>query len=270
MMAGLSRFDFFPRDWFMDTRDLSDRAKGLYIDLLAAMYARGGPLPYEEHDLCSLCGYRNVRSLRAVLPELIDKGKIHLVDQTLVNNRTMEEIGRAEQCIADGKKGGLKRAENAKSSENERDITPIPPRKHADIDTSIQQIQELDLKLPSASPSSFPSEKASAPSGTGATAPPILDLRKTVFDQGTALLMSRGIEQQKARGHIGRWCSQYADSEVIEALAVADRNSAVEPVAYVGKVLSNAKAKSPSKPVRPLARDIADEPPWEAPAEAAS
>ena len=45
-MSGLSRFDFYPRDWFLDTRDLSDRAKGCYIDLLAATYNRGGPLPY--------------------------------------------------------------------------------------------------------------------------------------------------------------------------------------------------------------------------------
>ena len=34
-MAGLSRFDFYPRDWFLDTRDLSNAAKGVYIDLLA-------------------------------------------------------------------------------------------------------------------------------------------------------------------------------------------------------------------------------------------
>ena len=33
-MTGLSRFDFYPRDWHLDTRDLSNGAKGVYIDLL--------------------------------------------------------------------------------------------------------------------------------------------------------------------------------------------------------------------------------------------
>jgi hypothetical protein len=29
-MPGLSRFDFYPRDWHLDTRDLSNAAKGIY------------------------------------------------------------------------------------------------------------------------------------------------------------------------------------------------------------------------------------------------
>jgi uncharacterized protein YdaU (DUF1376 family) len=47
-MSGLSCFDFYPRDWHLDTRDLGNAAKGVYIDLLASIYARGGPLPDDE------------------------------------------------------------------------------------------------------------------------------------------------------------------------------------------------------------------------------
>ena len=32
-MSGLPWFKFFPKDWFLDTRDLSQRAKGIYVDL---------------------------------------------------------------------------------------------------------------------------------------------------------------------------------------------------------------------------------------------
>jgi len=63
-MPGLSRFDFYPRDWHLDTRDLSNAAKGVYIDLLATMYARGGPLPMDEREICRLCGRATTRSLR--------------------------------------------------------------------------------------------------------------------------------------------------------------------------------------------------------------
>ena len=96
-MSGLIRFDFYPRDWFLDTRDLSVQAKGCYIDLLAAMYNRGGPLPYDEKYLCTLTGHRQVRPLRRLVDELVSKGKIKVIDGHLVNNRVQEELARAQR-----------------------------------------------------------------------------------------------------------------------------------------------------------------------------
>jgi uncharacterized protein YdaU (DUF1376 family) len=110
-MPGLSRFDFYPRDWHLDTRDLSNAAKGVYIDLLSSMYARGGPLPYDERELCRLCGCATVRSLRPLLDELITKGKLRVVNGHLVNGRTMEEIAKAERRQAVACEGGNAKAE---------------------------------------------------------------------------------------------------------------------------------------------------------------
>ena len=61
-MSGLSRFDFYPRDWHLDTRDLTNAAKGVYIDLLASIYARGGAIPADERELCRICGCATARS----------------------------------------------------------------------------------------------------------------------------------------------------------------------------------------------------------------
>ncbi len=47
-MPGLFRFDFYPRDWVSGTRELSDRARGVYIDLLCRMYDLGRDLDYDE------------------------------------------------------------------------------------------------------------------------------------------------------------------------------------------------------------------------------
>ncbi len=105
-MSGLFRFDFYPKDWFLDTRDLSNAAKGIYVDLFSAMYARGGPLPYDEQELCGLCGCKTVRSLRPLLQELIEKEKVHVIDGFLVNNRTMEEIAATNKNIEAGRAGG--------------------------------------------------------------------------------------------------------------------------------------------------------------------
>jgi uncharacterized protein YdaU (DUF1376 family) len=111
-MSGLSRFDFYPRDWHLDTRDLSNAAKGVYIDLLAGMYARGGPLPYDERELCRLCGCATVRSLRPLLDELIRKGKLWVADGVLINRRALEEIAKAERRQAIASEGGKAKAQS--------------------------------------------------------------------------------------------------------------------------------------------------------------
>ena len=84
-MSGLSGIDFDPRDWFMDTYDLSQAAKGTYVDLIVAMYARSGPLPYDERELCKLTGCSTVRGLRPLLQELLNKEKLRVVDGHLIN-----------------------------------------------------------------------------------------------------------------------------------------------------------------------------------------
>ena len=67
-MAGLSRFDFYPRDWISGTWGLSDRARGVYIDLLARMYDLGRPLDYDPKELCRFLRYRDRRQLNPRRP----------------------------------------------------------------------------------------------------------------------------------------------------------------------------------------------------------
>ena len=157
-MSGLSRFDFYPRDWFLDTRDLSNAAKGIYVDLFSAMYARGGPLPYDEQELCGLCGCKTVRSLRPLLRELIEKEKLHVIDDFLVNNRTMEEIAAANKNIEDGKRGG--RPPNTTFIENIENLPPVQGEytlntagTHAETEGPFVEKQGLNPNPPSPSPS---------------------------------------------------------------------------------------------------------------------
>jgi uncharacterized protein YdaU (DUF1376 family) len=152
-MPGLSRFDFYPRDWLSGTRLLSDRAKGCYVDLLCAMYDRGGPLPYIENELVSLCGYKNVRSLRHVLKELFEKGKIEEVDGYITNARAISEIAKANQRIEKGRN-----AANAKWDRNEADTGSIPSPNQPDNDQGIEGKQGLNPCPPS--PSSSPPDSS--------------------------------------------------------------------------------------------------------------
>lgn len=106
MPGGLTRFDFYPRDWISGTRTLSDRARGVYVDLLAVMYDRGGAVKDDERWLCRFLGYRDARQLRPVIAELIREGKIEISDGWITNRRATQEIQKANERIDAGKKGG--------------------------------------------------------------------------------------------------------------------------------------------------------------------
>jgi uncharacterized protein YdaU (DUF1376 family) len=158
-MAGMSRFDFYPRDWFLDTRDLSDRAKGLYIDLMAATYARGRPLDHDERSLLKFTGHRTVRSFRAPFQELLDTGKLKIVDGNVVNNRVQEEISKYETFRAQASKGGRHPKKLTSSAGVPPQYTGNSSGTPAERGSDFEQNQGVNPKLPSPSPS--PSKKES-------------------------------------------------------------------------------------------------------------
>jgi uncharacterized protein YdaU (DUF1376 family) len=180
-MSGLSRFDFYPRDWHLDTRDLSNAAKGVYIDLLASMYARGGPVPADERELCRLCGCATARSLRPLLSELITKGKLRLLDGRITNARAMEEIAKFERRKAIASEGGYAKAERVRA-----EFELNSSRTQAETRDDIEENQQSSVCSPSPSPSV---ERIPPTEGTvQAPAPLKIDPQKPVYDLGKALL----------------------------------------------------------------------------------
>jgi uncharacterized protein YdaU (DUF1376 family) len=187
-MAGLSRFDFYPRDWHLDTRDLSNAAKGVYIDLLATMYARGGPLPMDEREICRLCGCATTRSLRPLLSELIAKGKLKLINLHLTNSRAMEEIAKFERQMALSSKGG-----KARSRRIQGEFEPNTTGTEAVTLLDIAEDQTGSGQLPSPSPSpskDFPPTE-SAPADPKK---PIYDLGKSLLGKSSGGLVTRLIQ----------------------------------------------------------------------------
>lgn len=90
----MNHFPLYPRDWLSGTNDLTPAARGVYINLLCAMYDRGGPLPYDERQFCRIVGCATVRSLRQLLGELIAAGKLSVEDGHLTNARMMAELAK--------------------------------------------------------------------------------------------------------------------------------------------------------------------------------
>jgi uncharacterized protein YdaU (DUF1376 family) len=249
-MSGLSRFDFFPRDWFLDTRDLSNEAKGFYIDLLAAMYARGGPIKFDENEVCRIVGFKSTRPLKRLLKELVGKGKVRLIDGCLTNGRAMEEIAQANARIEKSQKGGKASAKI------------VSGKDAANLDeTSSKLVHENkekqgdNHKYPSSPPPNVSSkEEDTSPDGLRSghleinekdsnTEP--FDQNKVIFGKqpGSALvyLTTNGVSEKNARSMLGRWRSEFSIEAVIEAVKRASDNTASEPVAFIQAVLNENK-----------------------------
>ena len=231
-MAGLFRFDFYPRDWISGTRELSDRARGAYIDLLCRMYDLGAPLDNDERELCRFLGYRDHRQLRPVLAELLRKGKLIQVDGKLSNARAMREIGAAADRITTGKKGGRPRNRLAPPPAKAEDEIGTRTAPAGDHEASTSRSHEGCIEQnqsPSAYPSPSPSPSPKIPPTEGAAAP--LDPEKPIFDFGKSLLgkSSGGQVKNLIRHHGGDLAA------TLHTLNIAAGKS--DPREYVGAIL---------------------------------
>ena len=158
-MSGLSRFDFYPRDWISGTRELSPKARGIYIDILARMYDLGRPLDYDEKDLCRFLSLHDRRQLIPILNELFDKGKLRRVGDKITNERFERELNKAHKKIEKGKMGGrppLKENNNAPSKSHSQGVVkPLSTRIEGD---GFKGKQAHSRNPPSPSPSNTTSK----------------------------------------------------------------------------------------------------------------
>jgi len=228
-MPGLFRFDFYPKDWHLDTRDLSCAAKGVFIDILCAIYARGGGIPNDERELCRITGCATARSLRPLLAELLDKGKLRLVDGLVINGRAAEEIAKYEGRSKAGRKGG-----KARSARVRAELGANSTGTEAETQGDIVENQGGDIKL---SPSPSPSiDSVGDKSPPGAPAP--IDLKKPLFDLGTRVLGPRtgGMVTNLIKHHSGDLAA------TMQTLEFAAGKS--NPREWVGAILNGERRAS--------------------------
>lgn len=87
-----------------------------------------------------------------------------------------------------------------------------------------------------------------------------IDFKKVIFDQGLKFLSERTDKlPEKLRPLLGKWCKDFGEGKTAAALVEAQKSSAVEPVAYIEKILDGGGKKKnngvaefkSSKPERP-------------------
>jgi len=227
---------WMPLDWgdyWRDTAHLNAAEHGAYLNLLGAYWVSGAPLPDDDVRLArmartSRAEWRSVRqTVRAFFRG--ENGALH-------HGRVDREIARAVEVHASRAKrmGQL----NAKQAI----VFPamsFPP--------SSPQTQ-------SPSPSPSPSQD-SGPTGPAAMAAPGGGDEPQTPTQPTALkARSLGpclvwlaaqahITEHRARAFTARWCAKFGDGAVLDAFAAAARQSPLDPVPYIEKVLHNGPTR---------------------------
>lgn len=90
---------FFPSDFLEGTRHLTNEQAGVYIRVLLALYAHGGRLRMDPDWLRWLLNCRP-STVDKKIRELVDLGKLSIVDGYLTNNRVIEEIADFSKSFA--------------------------------------------------------------------------------------------------------------------------------------------------------------------------
>ncbi|MBE0532638.1 MAG: DUF1376 domain-containing protein [Rhodospirillales bacterium] len=243
-MTGLAWFPMYPRNWLVDTRVLSDRARGFYADILCAIYARGGPLPFngqeDEDELRKLGGYKQVRTMRAVLDELLSKEKLHLINGHLVNNRAMEELAIAARHRANGAKGGRPPKANGGFIPNKLDVSGVGI---------------VEKQWPNQNPTqSHTVSKETAPGAYSDEEKIEADsLRVVIFSTCRKILTERyAMDDGKARRILGGLRKDHADGEIVDAFTRLQAKPDIQdPIPWLKAVLKAAKPNGTARPTAP-------------------
>jgi uncharacterized protein YdaU (DUF1376 family) len=225
---------WMPLDWgdyWRDTAHLNAAEHGAYLNLLGAYWVNGAPLPDDDVRLARLARtsraeWRSVRNtVRAFFRG--ENGALH-------HGRVDREIARAVEVHASRAKrmGQL----NAKQAI----VFPamsFPP-------SSPQSQSQSQSPSPSPSQDSGPiGPAADAASGGGddpQTPAQPTALKARIFGPCLAWLAAQShISQARARALTVRWCAKFGDGAVLEAFTAAARQSPLDPVPYIEKVLHN-------------------------------
>ena len=91
--------------WMDGTESLSDRAYRAFHVICQLIYLNEGPIVLNERGIAGRCN-QDVRRFRASFKELVDAGKLRIVDGKITNGRADDEIGKIFENRINAGKGG--------------------------------------------------------------------------------------------------------------------------------------------------------------------
>ena len=127
-MSKIFRFDCYPHDWLLDTSRLTPEDRGIYVQIVMLIYARGGQIDNDPKWISGSCNCSS-RLVAASISRLVQMDFIQLSDGIITQKRANRELKVKRVQIESGTNGGRKTSENRAESRKDSDI---PPR----VDTS--------------------------------------------------------------------------------------------------------------------------------------
>lgn len=229
---------FYPSDWLAGTSGLTAAERGVYITIVAMIYEKGGPVTLDYTRLGRRCGVP-AGTFRRILAALLDEGKLIETDEGLTNDRAQRELDRRKNekvgRQTGARKTNTKRAQKTKEKQGKCERSPL----------------RSDGAIPEPEPDT---EETSVSSGGEAARS---DFEEALWTHGVRFLEERGVK--RARAVIGQWRKSYADADIFNAFKAANRERAVEPVAFITATLQRkGKANGRTKPSgADIAREVA-------------
>lgn len=214
-------------DYLGDTRHLSTEQHGAYLLLLMSMWRAGGRLPNDDQKLARIAGL-SLTKWRRIAGDVMEFFTI--VGDEITQKRLASEIEKAKEksqkrAIA-GAKGGT-----AKSQKNkETPVANATAMPQHSSDTRYQSIPE--------------------PIGSEANPPPTpVDLKSEIFGPCLKWLAEHtDTTTAKVRPLVGKWCRDYGDATVLQAMTFAARDGPIDPVSWITKHLGERKANGRNPP----------------------
>lgn len=217
-MNGLPYYKAYPRDFFDGTAGMDFEIKGAYRLVLDLIYMHGGRLVDDPRFIAGHLGC-SVKKWNALRVGVLATGKIVVSGGYLGNLRADKELDSLKSFQTKQRENGSQPKKNNGLSKAMAD----PKANHTDTDTD------------------------TVSKDTAASAP--IDPAKVVFDAGVKVLSAAGKSASSARAIVGKWRGKHGDEAVIAALGKAQREGAVDPVAFCEGVFRQA-AKSNGKATR--------------------
>lgn len=90
--------------------------------------------------------------------------------------------------------------------------------------------------------------KRSSEANASGVPPTAIDVQKSIFDTGVAILTVSGRTDRQARSMLGRWRKDFSDSQVLTALSRCQVERPSEPVGWITKALQAERNKANGQP----------------------
>lgn len=225
----MSKAPAMPMYWdayIADTTHLSTEEHGAYLLLLGAMWRRDGSVPDDDRDNARILGL-TVAKWRKVKVRLdrfliVENGMITQKNLRKIWENTQEKI---EKNRSNGALGGRPQSNKNKDLVKANGFVSLNPN---------ETIPEPEPYLPIEDKSSI--DEA------------VVDPAKLMFDYGVKLLIEAGKTEGSARAILGKWKKQHGEATVIAALGKAQREGAIDPVAFCEGVFRHSKKHATASP----------------------